>query len=89
MTRTVMTLVMIVGAYTAGYNEITHVEVMEYVEIAKKRMEVAFRIAAEGYIRDYSPPDNTEKNGALTHKEISSMKKKELVELVLKLQEKK
>jgi hypothetical protein len=52
-------------------------------------MEVAFRIAAEGYIRVYSPPDNTEKNGALTHKEISSMKKKELVELVLKLQEKK
>ncbi len=39
MTRTVMTLVMIVGAYTAGYNEITHVEVMEYVEIAKSNTE--------------------------------------------------
>ena len=39
MTRTIMTVGMIVGAYFAGYNDITHVEVMEYVEIAMNNTE--------------------------------------------------
>ena len=39
MTRTIMTVGMVVGAYFAGYNDITHVEVMEYVEIAMNNTE--------------------------------------------------
>jgi len=61
----------------------------EYVGIARQRMEVAERMIWDGYEKDYTPETSTEKSGELTHKEISSMKKKELVELVLKLQEKK
>ena len=61
----------------------------EYVGIARKRMEIAERMIWDGYEKDYTPEGCTEKNGELTHKEVSSMKKKELVELVLKLQEKK
>ena len=37
--RAVMTVGMVVGAYFAGYNDITHVEVMEYVEIAMNNTE--------------------------------------------------
>ena len=61
----------------------------EYVGIARQRMEVAERMISDGYEKDYTPEASTEKSGVLTHKEISSLKKKELVELVLKLQEKK
>ena len=61
----------------------------EYVGIARQRMEVAERMIWDGYEKDYTPETSTEKSGVLTHKEISSLKKKELVELVLKLQEKK
>ena len=61
----------------------------EYVGIARQRMEVAERMIWDGYEKDYTPEASTEKSGVLTHKEISSLKKKELVELVLKLQEKK
>ena len=61
----------------------------EYVGIARQRMEVAERMIWDGYEKDYAPEACTKKSGVLTHKEISSLKKKELVELVLKLQEKK
>ena len=37
--RAVMTVGMVVGAYVAGMNGITHVEVMEYVEIAMNNTE--------------------------------------------------
>jgi site-specific DNA-methyltransferase (adenine-specific) len=59
----------------------------EYVEIAVKRMLVAAQMIQDGYAKDYAPKKE-QKSGTLTHKEISSMKKKDLVELVLKLQEK-
>ena len=39
MPRPIMTVGMVVGAYFAGYNDITHVEVMEYVEIAMNNTE--------------------------------------------------
>ena len=39
MTRMVMTVGIVVGAYVAGMNGITHVEVMEYVEIAMNNTE--------------------------------------------------
>ena len=45
MTRTIMTVGMVVGAYFAGYNDITHVEVMEYVEIAMGYSETAIGYA--------------------------------------------
>ena len=61
----------------------------EYVGIARQRMEVAERMIWDGYEKNYAPEACTKKSGVLTHKEISSLKKKELVELVLKLQEKK
>ena len=57
----------------------------EYVQIANKRMEVAHEMIEAGYAKDYTPE---EKVGELTHKEVSSMSKKELVELVLQLQQK-
>ena len=34
MVRAIMTMVMVIGAYVAGMNEVTHVEVIEYSEIA-------------------------------------------------------
>ncbi len=55
----------------------------EYVKIANKRMEVAFEMMEEGYTKDYTPEEVA---GTMTHKEVSSMSKKELVDLVLKLQ---
>ena len=57
----------------------------EYVEIAKKRMEVAQQMIDDGYEREYARAEE-HKDGELTHKEISSMSKKNLVELALKLQ---
>ena len=39
MTRMMMTVGMVVGAYVAGYNEITHVEVMEMIEISMTYVE--------------------------------------------------
>tara|TARA_Y100000593_G_scaffold70838_1_gene129930 strand:+ start:531 stop:728 length:198 start_codon:yes stop_codon:yes gene_type:complete len=45
MTRMVMTVGMVVGAYVAGMNGITHVEVMEYVEIAMGYSETAIGYA--------------------------------------------
>jgi Na+(H+)/acetate symporter ActP len=41
MTRMVMTVGMVIGAYVAGMNGITHVEVMEYIEIAMGYSESA------------------------------------------------
>ena len=58
----------------------------EYVEIAKKRMEVAEKIKKEGYTKDYTPEEESATDGTLTHKEISSMKKKDMVETMLKWQ---
>ena len=37
--RVVMMTGLVVGAYFAGYNDITHVEVMEYVETAMSNTE--------------------------------------------------
>ena len=37
----VMTVGMVIGAYVAGMNGITHVEVMEYIEIAMGYSESA------------------------------------------------
>ncbi len=37
--RVVMMTGLVVGAYFAGYNDITHVEVMEYVETAMNNTE--------------------------------------------------
>jgi hypothetical protein len=60
----------------------------EYVEIAKKRMEVAEQMIRDGYTRTYTPQQKQEvSNGKMTHKEISSMKKKDMVEVMLKWQE--
>ena len=39
MTRMMMTVGMVVGAYVAGYNEITHVEVMEMIETSRTYVE--------------------------------------------------
>ena len=41
MTRMVMTVGMVIGAYVAGMHGITHVEVMEYIEIAMGYSESA------------------------------------------------
>ena len=61
----------------------------EYVEIANKRMEVAAEMIKMGYEKEYvsSAKDTLASDGKLTHKEISSMKKKEMVETMLKWQE--
>ena len=37
--RAVMMVGMVVGAYVAGYNEITHVEVMEMIETSRTYVE--------------------------------------------------
>ena len=39
MTRMMMTVGMVVGAYVAGMNGITHVEVMEMIEISMTYVE--------------------------------------------------
>ena len=39
MTRTIMTVGMVIGAYVAGMNGITHVEVMEMVETSRTYVE--------------------------------------------------
>ena len=39
MTRTIMTVGMVVGAYVAGMNGITHVEVMEMIETSRTYVE--------------------------------------------------
>lgn len=54
----------------------------EYVELAVKRMLVAFQMIDDGYERDYTPE---EKNEGLTRKDVSAMSKKDLIELVMKL----
>ena len=45
MTRMVMTVGMVVGAYVAGMNGITHVEVMEYIEMGMGYSETAISYA--------------------------------------------
>ena len=45
MTRTIMTVGMVVGAYVAGMNGITHVEVMEYIEMGMGYSETAISYA--------------------------------------------
>ena len=60
----------------------------EYVEIATKRMEVAEQMVQDGYERDYTPEEeDPATSGKMTHKEISSMKKKDMVETMLAWQE--
>ena len=57
----------------------------EYVDIAKKRMEVAEQMIRDGYTKDYTPE---EKKEGLTRKDVSAMKKKDLIDLVMKLNNK-
>jgi DNA modification methylase len=57
----------------------------EYVEIANKRMEVAQQMIDDGYTREYVSEEE-QSTDELTHKEISSMSKKNLVDLAIKLQ---
>lgn len=61
----------------------------EYIEIARKRMEVAQAMIAEGYEKTYasSSKDTLAADGKMTHKEISSMNKKAMVETMLKWQD--
>ena len=58
----------------------------DYVEIARKRMQVAEEMIASGYKKSY---EKEEKKESLTRKDVSAMSKKELIELVMKLKEKK
>ena len=58
----------------------------DYVEIARKRMQVAEEMIASGYNKSY---EKEEKKESLTRKDVSAMSKKELIELVMKLKEKK
>ena len=51
--RVVMTVGMVVGAYVAGMNGITHVEVMEMVETARTYVEVMIEYA-ESYSDEIS-----------------------------------
>ena len=39
MVRMLMTMGLVVGAYVAGYNGVTHVEVMEFVEWSMSNVE--------------------------------------------------
>jgi len=39
MVRMLMTMGLVVGAYVAGYNGVTHVEVMEFVESSMSYVE--------------------------------------------------
>ena len=39
MVRMLMTMGLVVGAYVAGYNGVTHVEVMEFVELSMSNVE--------------------------------------------------
>jgi len=58
MRNLVTMIALVVGAYVAGYNEITHVEVMEYVESSMTYVEGMieyaenFRNDAETIIED-------------------------------------
>ena len=38
--RILMTMILVVGAYTAGINDITYVEVLDYVEDARVHADV-------------------------------------------------
>ena len=38
--RSLMTMILVVGAYTAGINDITYVEVLDYVEDARVHADV-------------------------------------------------
>ena len=51
--RTVMMVGLVVGAYVAGYNEITHVEVMEMVETSMTYVEGMIEYA-ESYREEVS-----------------------------------
>jgi len=61
----------------------------EYIEIANKRMKVAKQMIEDGYTRVYasSAKETLASDGKMTHKDISSMKKKDMVETMLKWQE--
>jgi site-specific DNA-methyltransferase (adenine-specific) len=58
----------------------------EYVEIAVKRMLVASQMITDGYERKYASTAPTSADGKLTHKDISSMKKKDMVDKMLEWQ---
>jgi len=61
----------------------------EYIDIANKRMEVAKQMIDDGYVKEYasSAKETLASDGKMTHKDISSMKKKDMVETMLKWQE--
>jgi len=62
----------------------------EYVAISNERMKVAEEMKQAGYKREIvsSARDTITSGGKMSHKEISSLKKKPMVELMLKMQEK-
>jgi adenine specific DNA methylase Mod len=61
----------------------------EYVAIANKRMEVAEKMRKAGYKREVvsSARDTIASDGKLSHKEISELKKKDIVNTMLKWQD--
>ena len=61
----------------------------EYVEIANKRMEVAEQMKQSGYKREIvsSARDTITSDGKLSHKEVSGMKKKDMVDTMLEWQD--
>ncbi len=61
----------------------------EYAGLARRRMEIAEQLRSEGYTREYtsSSKDTIVSDGKLSHKQISDMKKKEMVDTMLKWQD--
>ena len=61
----------------------------EYCDIAKERMKIAEALVQEGYKREVVVSDRSTitSDGKLSHKEISSMKKKDMVDMMLKWQD--
>jgi len=60
----------------------------KYAEIARERMKIAERLRKEGYKREIisSSQKTITSDGKLSHKEVSSMGKKEMVETMLEWQ---
>jgi DNA modification methylase len=61
----------------------------KYAELAKDRMKIAEKLKQEGYKREIvtSSQETITSDGKLSHKEISSMNKKSMVETMLKWQD--
>tara|TARA_B100000214_G_scaffold105383_1_gene73997 strand:+ start:1539 stop:2798 length:1260 start_codon:yes stop_codon:yes gene_type:complete len=61
----------------------------KYAELARERMKIAEKLKQEGYVREIvtSSQETITSDGKLSHKEISSMNKKTMVETMLKWQD--